>query len=578
MKQITLIKDRMDLLKFSSLAALVALMLVAFSGMASADAGDIVWSSIQYYLDMETPVADTVYFACSAIDETIDGGCVVAGYASGTSIYNDDLAYIIRLDQYGDTLWVRHFGRTNYHYEARAIIAESDGGFILAGDILSPYYEIPPANYETGVFMMKINADGDSVWFNRYNDIPGKYCYNVRNVRKAPDGGYALFGNTIKLLMNTDNISWDGFLIKTDSDGNEEWTRHYEGPADEENPNWLRTHIIGLAGDIADDGTYLLAGSIQTVYSDPRYGMMIYDNGLVLSIDAAGDTISTFKYGEHDQVNDVCVTSEGGYLIGLVNRDVFSDDVADFIDQATVVNVDDEDNYVWHYDALMDSGIDSGYDTSSVAQSIAEIPGGGYLLAGWRFYFNESPESPLPDIASQLFISIFDNDGSLKFTRLYEDEFGNSTLRPFIPLDVKIKENGNYLVCGRLEAYELDNRRIYPRQGIVAELEAATVGIEDDQTFQLPEQVSLMQNYPNPFNATTQIQFSLNTSDDVTLSVYDLLGRKITTLYDGALNAGTHSITWNGANESGEVVSSGVYFYRLETSESTTSKQMLLLK
>ncbi len=567
------------IIKHLGLTIIIAVMLVAFSGMASADAGDVVWSNIQHYVDMETPAGDTVFFRCVAIDETTDGGSVVAGYAEATSVYNDDLAYIIRLDQYGDTLWVRHFGRADYHYKSRAVIVEPDGGFILVGDIRSPYYEIPPSYSETGVFMMKINADGDSVWFGRYNDIPGKYYYNVRNVCKTSDDGYVLFGNTIRKQEGGDLTMWDGFIIKTDSDGNEEWTRHYEGPADEEDPRWDRTHIVALAGDIANDGTYLLTGSQQTVYSENGDRLWIYDNALVMNIDANGDTISTFKYGIHDQVKDICATAEGGYLIGLINRDVFSDDVAEFIDQATVVNVDNANNEIWHYDVLMDSGIDSGYDTSSVARSVAEIPGGGYLLAGQKLFFIEDSSHLIPVRTSQLFISVFDNDGSLKFTRLYEDEFGNSTLRPFIPLDVKIKANGNYLVCGTFEYYETEeNRLIYPAEGIVVELEASTVGIEDNQTSQLPEQISLMQNYPNPFNATTQIQFSLNTSDDVTLSVYDLLGRKITTLYDGALNAGTHSITWNGTNESGEVVSSGVYFYRLETSESTTSKQMLLLK
>ena len=563
----------------SRLAILLVLMLSAFMGSATAEPGDVLWTNIQYYVDMETPIADTVNFRCVAIDVTTDGGSVVAGYAEGTSVYNDNLAYIIRLDQSGDTLWVRHFGRANYHYNSRAVIAEPDGGFILVGDILSPYHEIPPSYSETGVFMMKVNADGDSVWFGRYNDIPGKYSYNARNVCKTSDGGYVLFGNTIKMRDDeTDLIIWDGFIIKTDSDGNEEWTGHYEGPADEEDPLWLRTHIVALAGDITNDGTYLLAGSQQTVYGDDGENLWIYDNALVMNIDANGDAISTFKYGIHDQVKAMCATSEGDYLIGLVNRDVFSEDVGDFIDQATVVNVDNANNEIWHYDMLMDSGNNSGYDTSSVARSVAEIPGGGYLLAGQKYYFIEDSSEPVSAFASQLFISVFDNDGSLKFTRLYEDEFGNSTLRPFIPLDIKIKANGNYLVCGTLELYEVEGRRVYPAQGIVAELEASTVSIEDDQTFQLPEQISLLQNYPNPFNATTQLQFSLSTSDDVTLSVYDLLGRKIITLYDGFLNAGIHRVTWNGENESGEVVGSGMYFYRLKTSQNTTSKQMILLK
>ncbi len=100
----------------------------------------------------------------------------------------------------------------------------------------------------------------------------------------------------------------------------------------------------------------------------------------------------------------------------------------------------------------------------------------------------------------------------------------------------------------------------------------------DDEPADLPLALELQQNYPNPFNATTSIQFSLETTDHVNLSVYDVGGRRIKTLHDGVLSAGTHSIIWDGANEAGEVVSSGIYFYRLKSSEGSFAKRMVLLK
>ncbi len=87
-----------------------------------------------------------------------------------------------------------------------------------------------------------------------------------------------------------------------------------------------------------------------------------------------------------------------------------------------------------------------------------------------------------------------------------------------------------------------------------------------------------MQNYPNPFNATTNISFNLTNDTDIELSVYDLLGRKVTTLVTGSLNAGQHSYVWNGLDDRGQQVSSGVYLYMLKTSENTYTNRMLLLK
>ena len=100
----------------------------------------------------------------------------------------------------------------------------------------------------------------------------------------------------------------------------------------------------------------------------------------------------------------------------------------------------------------------------------------------------------------------------------------------------------------------------------------------DDEPEELPNDYELIQNYPNPFNATTSIQFSLKQTDDIILSIYDISGRLIRKLYNGSLSAGMHRLIWDGTNQSGEIVSSGIYFYKLSTSEKVFSNKMVLLK
>jgi subtilisin family serine protease len=99
-----------------------------------------------------------------------------------------------------------------------------------------------------------------------------------------------------------------------------------------------------------------------------------------------------------------------------------------------------------------------------------------------------------------------------------------------------------------------------------------------DEPVSIPHSFGLSQNYPNPFNAKTTIEFSLGVTGEVDLSVYDLLGRKITILESGKLNAGHYSLVWDGTNGSGKTVASGVYFYRIESPEGTRTMRMLLLK
>jgi len=103
------------------------------------------------------------------------------------------------------------------------------------------------------------------------------------------------------------------------------------------------------------------------------------------------------------------------------------------------------------------------------------------------------------------------------------------------------------------------------------------VGI-DDQAGSLPLDFNLKQNYPNPFNANTEITFDLSASSRVSLAVYNIVGQEIKQLIDGNLQAGSHSVAWNGTTNGGESVSSGVYFYRLDTADKTQTKRMVLLK
>jgi len=82
-----------------------------------------------------------------------------------------------------------------------------------------------------------------------------------------------------------------------------------------------------------------------------------------------------------------------------------------------------------------------------------------------------------------------------------------------------------------------------------------------------------IQNYPNPFNPSTSIRFNLPEADKVLLQVFDITGRLVTTLIDGRLGAGNHDVVFNA-----QTLSSGIYIYRITTSENTIAKRMLLLK
>ena len=95
---------------------------------------------------------------------------------------------------------------------------------------------------------------------------------------------------------------------------------------------------------------------------------------------------------------------------------------------------------------------------------------------------------------------------------------------------------------------------------------------------QLPFVFELHQNYPNPFNPTTTISFTLDEPAQTFVTIYNLLGQRVTTLIDVNLPAGEKAIVWNGTDENGREVSSGVYFYLIQSGKHTESKKMTLLR
>jgi hypothetical protein len=94
----------------------------------------------------------------------------------------------------------------------------------------------------------------------------------------------------------------------------------------------------------------------------------------------------------------------------------------------------------------------------------------------------------------------------------------------------------------------------------------------------IPEEFQLLQNYPNPFNPETRIIYSLPKDCKVKLDIYNILGQKVKTLVDRLEAAGHKSVTWDGTNEQGDRVASGVFFYRLEAGEFTATKKMVIIR
>jgi len=107
--------------------------------------------------------------------------------------------------------------------------------------------------------------------------------------------------------------------------------------------------------------------------------------------------------------------------------------------------------------------------------------------------------------------------------------------------------------------------------------DSTSTGINDVQTNNASA-YKLIGNYPNPFNPSTTIEFTIPSSQKTSVAIYDILGREIRTLYNKQLNGGSHSVVWDGKDNTGSIVNSGIYIYRIKTADKTLAGKMILQK
>jgi hypothetical protein len=119
--------------------------------------------------------------------------------------------------------------------------------------------------------------------------------------------------------------------------------------------------------------------------------------------------------------------------------------------------------------------------------------------------------------------------------------------------------------------YIIQGGQVHAMTGIAA-------AIEQEEEVLRPSDFVVHQNYPNPFNPTTQIRYTLPVRGYVKADIYTVFGEKVKTLFSGDQPAGRHSLVWNGTNQFGQKLSSGIYYLQIDAGKYRAVKKMTLLK
>jgi hypothetical protein len=268
------------------------------------------------------------------------GGYLIAGGTYSFGEGSSDV-YLIRTDTDGDSVWARTYGGASFD-AGYSVQPTSDGGFIIAG--LTESFGAG----ESDVYLIKIDADGDSIWTRTYGGAGGDVAYSMD---VASDGGFIVAGTSSSFGTGSDDV----YLLRTDSEGDSLWIRVYGGSASKDYAYSVQE--VSGGGFIAVGGTCPLAEGGKDVY--------------IVRTDADGDSLWTEIYGGPD--------SEVGYAVRETEGDEFV--IAGW---ALTPVVETSDVYLLKIDA---DGIvlwtttfgDSGYDW---AHGIEITPEHGYLIAG----------------------------------------------------------------------------------------------------------------------------------------------------------------------------------------------------
>jgi hypothetical protein len=473
-----------------------------------ANAQQLLWSSIYGGRNNE---------GGSACRRLADGYIVVGStYSYGSGDYD---VYLLKLDDFGDTLWARTFGGTgtDYGYD---VIPTADSGFLVVGSTTS----FGAGNRDA--YIIKTDRNGNFIWSRTYG---GTLADEARSVANHPDSGFVICGMTESFGPGYADV----YLLRLNKDGNEIWTRAYGGAGGDNAYSIKRT----------PSNDYIVVGSTGSFGEG-------YSSVYALKINQLGDTLWTTTYGgaKADFGRSVAVTQDGGFIFagrthsyGAGYGDVY------------IVKTDSDGNFQWenYYGGKWE---DNGY-------SVYPSMDGGYLIAGTTESFGAG--------GIDIYLVKADPLGNAVWTRTYggdQADYAGYVVQ---------NENYDYFVTGHSWSGSAGGSDLF-----LLEISGDSPTDVEEWAYDdlIPDAIELGGNYPNPFNATTTIQLALDQPATVRIEIYNVLGQTVKTYGTRSLPVGTHYIEWDGRSDAGLTVASGVYFFRVETARYAQTQKMMLLK
>ncbi len=455
------------------------------------------------------------------------------------------------------TLWIKEIGDSLCYFTS--VDALADSGFYLTGP-------------HQAQWLVRANSQGDTVWTRQISEI-GNFSADHSRVFTTSDGGCVL------------TTGGDPWLMKYDLDGNKLWELAFSTLGLDTLPAF-DSYIFGGCV-VLDDGALVFSGFY-------RYGGN--DFPFFVKTTAAG-TITWMKSLAAGMAWKMVRTSSGNLAVagtykqestntegpGLLQLSVDGDSLKLNIFRN---NINDENGNRYELQSI-DNTIDDGFilagkrsdslgtDNYYVVRAGAsgdlvwENTFGGNYAGGANYVTQVDTSFMVGGMASDTtamrgvpWTILLSSSGAL----FWESDF--DLVSESVAFDLTKVSTGEFLVAG---ATILQYEPSFSLTGFLLCLSFNGAVAAFQPVF--PRQIKIYQNYPNPFNPITTIQYELPVRSDVQITIYNLLGKEITTLVSKTQEPGYKSIQWDATN-----VTSGVYFYQIRAGKYVETRKMVLLK
>jgi hypothetical protein len=448
------------------------------------------------------------------------------------------------------TLWTRIYGGDGNDYGSCVQIT-ADGGFIIAG------YTGSFGAGENDAWLIKTDSLGNEEWSNTYGGVLNDYAYSV--LQDTADMGYVLLCTIGSDFPDSTNVVQ---LIKTDSNGDTLWTRTY---AAEEGREVQKTNdggyiIVGSAvsySDVCLIKTNSSGDSLWSrIFTGPFWAIgtgvqQTHDGGYIViagassatwlvKTDANGNLLwdQLFTWGSGGDWGggaDVAETADGGYIIACNRGGSLL-----WWSSGALIKTDSLGNEIWR-------------DYGNCGYSVLQTQDGGYIMFGNTANFHGSDDTP--------WLLRTDAEGTI----LWSDtlEFVTPNYRSHGAC-IKQTSDGGYILTGNQGSPDAFLIRLGPEPPST---------VPSQRQNELPQEYALLPVYPNPFNPITTISYYLPHSSEIRVDIYNLLGQRVETLFQGRQEGGAHSVKWDGSD-----FASGIYFVQLQSQNLTQTRKMLLIR